>query len=125
MASTAATLAVAGAALRLANPCGISGVAKPVAQQDRRCAPPDGREGLLHAAIEPRVQRIGRLEQRPGEYRREAHEGAPGDVVGVVRLVSAEVRVLAQGQTHRQQRFAHAGDVAVRVGDDGFQRLAD
>jgi len=33
MASAAATLAVAGAALRLANPCGISGVAKPVAQQ--------------------------------------------------------------------------------------------
>ena len=32
----------------------------------------------------------GRLEQRPGEYRREAHEGAPGDVVGVVRLVSAD-----------------------------------
>jgi len=36
MASAAATLAVAGAALRLANPCGISGVAEPVAQQDRR-----------------------------------------------------------------------------------------
>jgi hypothetical protein len=32
MASAAATLAVAGAALRLANPCGISGEAKPVAQ---------------------------------------------------------------------------------------------
>jgi len=33
MASAAATLAVAGAALRLANPCGISGVAKPVANK--------------------------------------------------------------------------------------------
>jgi CubicO group peptidase (beta-lactamase class C family) len=42
MASAAATLAVAGAALRLANPCGISGVAKPVAQQDRRSAPQTG-----------------------------------------------------------------------------------
>jgi hypothetical protein len=42
MASAAATIAVAGAALRLANPCGISGVAKPVAQQDRRSAPPTG-----------------------------------------------------------------------------------
>ena len=46
MASAAATLAVAGAALRLANPCGISGVAKPVAQQDRRSAPPDGRDRI-------------------------------------------------------------------------------
>jgi len=42
MASAAATLAVAGAALRLANPCGISGVAKPVAQQDARSAPQTG-----------------------------------------------------------------------------------
>jgi hypothetical protein len=46
MASAAATLAVAAAALRLANPCGISGVAKPVAQQDRRSAPPDGRDRI-------------------------------------------------------------------------------
>ena len=38
--------AVSGAALRLANPCGISGVAKPVAQQDRRSAPPDGRDRI-------------------------------------------------------------------------------
>ena len=40
------TLAVAGAALWLSNPCGISGVAKPVAQQDRRSAPPDGRDRI-------------------------------------------------------------------------------
>jgi hypothetical protein len=41
---------------------------------------------LLHAAIQPRVQRIGRLEQPPGQDRREAREGPPGAVVGVVRL---------------------------------------
>jgi hypothetical protein len=41
---------------------------------------------LLHAAIQPRVQRIGRLEQPPGQDQREAREGSPGDVVRVVRL---------------------------------------
>jgi hypothetical protein len=45
LAITKIILAVAGAALRLANPCGISGVAK-VAQQDRRSAPPDGRDRI-------------------------------------------------------------------------------
>jgi len=45
-ADTTTSHAVAGAALRLANPCGISGEAKPVAQQDRRSAPPDGRDRI-------------------------------------------------------------------------------
>lgn len=77
------------------------------------------------ATAQPRQQRIVRRQKLHARHAARPYQSTRSDIVGVNRLIAADICLVAQGQPHRLQPLAQQGHMLVALLVNRLQGLAE